>query len=345
MPFGQRYLLRSLGQSSEVEHNPKMNILFFNDLGGLFHFFVFWSTFFCSDFLLRLLGRSSEVECNPKTNILFFDDLGGLFHFFLFWSTLFAQITQPKNEHFIFQWLRGPSPFFCISVESFCSVIQKHNPKTKILFFDDLGGLFHFFAQILVNIIQKQTFYFLLRSLSAGWSSSSEVECKLNKTNIPNYLPKTKILFFDDLGAFFIFLHFGQHFLLRSLGRSSEVECNPKTNILFFNDLGGFFHFFVLRSIFLLRCYLLRSLGRSSEVEHNPKNKHFIFQWPRGPFSFFCVLVNIFLLRLLGRSSEVECNPKTNILFFDDLGGLFHFFLFWSTLFAQITRPIIRSWT
>ena len=50
-----------------------------------------------------------------------------------------------------------------------------------------------------------------------------------------------------------------------------------------------------------------------------------------------------FLLRLLGGSSEVECNPKMNILFFDDLGGLFHVFVFWSTFFAQIAQPIVKS--
>ena len=50
-----------------------------------------------------------------------------------------------------------------------------------------------------------------------------------------------------------------------------------------------------------------------------------------------------FLPRLLGQSSEVEHNPKMNILFFDDLGGLFHFFVFWSTIFAWIAWPIIRS--
>ena len=73
-------------------------------------------------------------------------------------------------------------------------------------------------------------------------------------------------------GAFFIFSHFGQHFLPGLLGRSSEVEHNPKTNILFFDDLGGLFHFFVFRSTFLLR-----SLGRSSEVERNPKTSaHFV---------------------------------------------------------------------
>ena len=44
--FGQHFLLGLLGRSSEVECNPKMNILFFDDLGGLFHFFVFWSMFF-----------------------------------------------------------------------------------------------------------------------------------------------------------------------------------------------------------------------------------------------------------------------------------------------------------
>ena len=33
--FGQRSLLRLLGQSSEIEHNPKMNISFFDDLGEL----------------------------------------------------------------------------------------------------------------------------------------------------------------------------------------------------------------------------------------------------------------------------------------------------------------------
>ena len=66
-----------------------------------------------------------------------------------------------------------------------------------------------------LNVIQKQTFYF-----SMTW------------------------------GAFFIFLHFGQHFLPRLLGQSSEVEHNPKMNILFFDDLGGLFQFFVFRSTF-----------------------------------------------------------------------------------------------
>ena len=68
-----------LSQSSEVECNPKMNILFFDYLGGG-NFFIFLHFGRCS--LLRSLGQSSEVEHNPKMNILFFDHLGGLFLFF-----------------------------------------------------------------------------------------------------------------------------------------------------------------------------------------------------------------------------------------------------------------------
>ena len=70
-----------------VDHQ-KMNILFFDDLGG--HFFAFQSPF-----TTQIASRSSEVERNPKANILFFDDLGGLFHVFVFWSTFFARIAQP----------------------------------------------------------------------------------------------------------------------------------------------------------------------------------------------------------------------------------------------------------
>ena len=66
----------------------KMNISFFDDLGGLFLHFSHHSS-------LGSLGQSSEVECNPKMNILFFDDLGGLFHFFAFQLTIFGQITWP----------------------------------------------------------------------------------------------------------------------------------------------------------------------------------------------------------------------------------------------------------
>ena len=71
--FEQLSSLGLLGWSPEVERNfLKMNISFFDDLGGLL------SHFGCLS-LLGLLGRSPEVECNPKTSISFFDDLGGLF--------------------------------------------------------------------------------------------------------------------------------------------------------------------------------------------------------------------------------------------------------------------------
>ena len=49
-----------------------------------------------------------------------------------------------------------------------------------------------------------------------------------------------------------MFLCFGQHFLLRLLGRSSEVEHHRKTNILFFHDLGGLFC--VLVNVFCSDC-------------------------------------------------------------------------------------------
>ena len=113
--------IRLLSRSSEVECNPKMNILFFNDLGGLSSFLFHFSR--CSS--LRSLGQSSEVEHNPKANILFFNDLGGLFSFFFAFQSMFVtQIAQP---------------------------IIRSNPEMNILFFDDLGGLFWFFC-ILVNV-------------------------------------------------------------------------------------------------------------------------------------------------------------------------------------------------
>ena len=67
--FGQHFLLGFLSRSSEVEHNRKTNILFFDALGGSFLFFF---CVFGQHFLLGLLSRSSEVEHNPKMNILFF---------------------------------------------------------------------------------------------------------------------------------------------------------------------------------------------------------------------------------------------------------------------------------
>ena len=157
------------------------------------------------------------------------------------------------------------------------------------------------------------------------------------------------------LGAFFIFLRFGQHFLLRLLGWSSEVEHNPKMSISLFDDLGDILPHFS-------RLSLLGLLSQSSEVERNPKNEHFIFQWLRGlfhffafPSTFFCsdcsadhhkfecnpkMSISLFddlgdilphfsrlsLLRLLSQSSEVERNPKMNISSYDDLGSLFPHF-------------------
>ena len=44
--FGQHFLLGLLSRSSEVERNPKMNILFFDVLGGLFCVLV---NVICSD--------------------------------------------------------------------------------------------------------------------------------------------------------------------------------------------------------------------------------------------------------------------------------------------------------
>ena len=58
-------------RSSEVERNPKLSILFFDDLGGLF-------LHFSPLLLLGSLGQSSEVERNIKMSFSFFDDLGGL---------------------------------------------------------------------------------------------------------------------------------------------------------------------------------------------------------------------------------------------------------------------------
>ena len=63
--FSLLLLLGSLGHSSEVKHNIKMNFSIFNDLGGLF-------SHFGQLLLLGLHGRSSEVERNPKTSISFF---------------------------------------------------------------------------------------------------------------------------------------------------------------------------------------------------------------------------------------------------------------------------------
>ena len=73
--FDQLSSLGLLGQSSEVECNPKMSISLFDDLGPLLSHFSRLS-------LLGLLSQSSEVEHNPKMSISSYDDLGGLFSHF-----------------------------------------------------------------------------------------------------------------------------------------------------------------------------------------------------------------------------------------------------------------------
>ena len=84
----------------------------------------------------------------------------------------------------------------------------------SISFFDDLGGLFLHFGQLLLLGLHGR---------------SSEVECN----------PKMSISFFDDLGG--LFSHFGKLSLLRLLSQSSEVKRYPKMRISFFDDLGGLF--------------------------------------------------------------------------------------------------------
>ena len=82
--FDQLSSLGLLGQSSEVECNPKMSISLFDDLGPLLSHFGWLS-------LLGLLGRSSEVERNWKMNILSFQWLRG--PFFTFQSNFVAPIA------------------------------------------------------------------------------------------------------------------------------------------------------------------------------------------------------------------------------------------------------------
>ena len=151
---------------------------------------------------LRSLSRSSEVECNPKTNILFFDDLGGLFCFFCILVNVFCSVRSADDLVVfwqssaclltVFYWTSGSLlPVFCLSSAClllvFCqssaclllvfywssgSLLVDHQ-KMNILFFDDLGG--HFFCISVtvhnsdhsadhqkLNVIQKQTFYFLM---------------------------------------------------------------------------------------------------------------------------------------------------------------------------------------
>ena len=144
----------------------------------------------------------------------------------------------------------------------------------NILFFNDLGGLFHFFAF-------WSMFFAQITQLMVWWSSGSLL-----------------VVFCWTSGSLLLVFCWSSASLLLVCCWSSDslLVDHQKMNILFFDDLGLFLHF-----------------------SHRLS------------------------LRSLSRSSEVESNPKKNILFFDDLGGLFCFFVFWSTFFAWIARPIIRS--
>ena len=122
-------------QSSEVEHNPKMNILFFDDLGAFFIFLHFGQ-----HFLLRSLGWSSEVERNPKMNILFFDDLGDLICF------LYILVNVFCSDH--------------LADHQKLNIIQKMN----ILFFNDLGGLFCF------SLFQSMFFAWIAWPIIRSWT-------------------------------------------------------------------------------------------------------------------------------------------------------------------------------
>ena len=103
------------------------------------------------------------------------------------------------------------------------------------------------------------------------------------------------------------FLHFGECSLLRSHGRSSEVECNPKMNISFFNDLQG---------LFLFLCILV-DVRRSDPLANNQKLNIIQKQTFSDDLGAFFVFIYLFIfwhfgqcssLRSLSRSSEVEHN-------------------------------------
>ena len=145
----------------------------------------------------------------------------------------------------------------------------------NILFFDDLGGLFCFFC-ILLNVFCSDR---SADGLVVFWQSSAGL---------------LKVFCWSSTGLLVVFCQSSACLLVVFCLPSASLQ---KMNILFFDDLGGLFHFFA-------------------------------FQWPVSDCS---------------ADHQNQRNPKMNILFFDDLGGLFHFFAFWSTFFAQIAQPIIRS--
>ena len=224
------------------------------------------------------------------------------------------------------------------------------NPKMSISFFEDLGGLLSHFSWLLLlsrssevecNKKNEHFIFWLLRGLFSHFSQLLSLR-SLGWSSEVECNPKPSILFFDDIGHLLsLFLHFGQLSMLRMLGRSSEVECNPKMGILFFDDIGGLFSFFFCILVDVCHWDHLANQQKLNVIQ----KQTFYFSMTLGPFFIFLHFGWCSSLRSPSQSSEVEHNPKMNILFFDDIGGLFHCFAFWSTFVTQIAQPISRSWT
>ena len=136
-----------------------MNILFFDDLGGLFCFSCILLNAFCSD-------HSADGL------VVFWQSSAGLLTVFCWSSTGLLVVFFQSSACLL--------PVFCLSSASLLlvfwwssgSLLVDHQ-KMNILFFDDLGG--HFFCISVtvhhsdrsahhqkLNVIQKQTFYFLM---------------------------------------------------------------------------------------------------------------------------------------------------------------------------------------
>ena len=127
----------------------------------------------------------------------------------------------------------------------------------------------------------------------------------------------------------FIFSHFDQLSSLRSLGQSSEVECNPKMSISLFDDLGGLLSHFSWLS-------LLRLLSQLSEVEHNPKTSIHLMM-TKG--AFFCISVTVRRLDHSADHQKLNVIQKWAFYFFGWRGVADRVWVHWPA------RPIIRSWT
>ena len=94
------------------------------------------------------------------------------------------------------------------------------------------------------------------------------------------------ILFFDDLGAFFIFCISVDGFCLDHSANHQKLNIIQKMNILFFNDyLGDLFHFFAFQLTFFV--FYLDHSTNHQKLNVIQKHEHFIFQLLGGPFLFF----------------------------------------------------------